>query len=107
MDPCQVTTETCDAYPESECQADYCGGCNVIFVDEFGIQVNCADDICELPAETGSCKAAFPRWFFDKTTGECQEFMYGGCWGNGNNFRRKRECERACKIPRSNSRILP
>ncbi|XP_070581142.1 U-actitoxin-Avd3i-like [Ptychodera flava] len=70
-------------------------------------ELQVAADICKLPAETGPCRAAFRRWFFNTTARECQEFIYGGCGGNGNNFRRKRECERACKIQRSDAQIFP
>jgi hypothetical protein len=51
---------------------------------------------CELPAETGHCRAAIPRWYHNSTTGECESFIYGGCGGNENNFATQEECEAAC-----------
>ena len=53
-------------------------------------------DVCELDAETGPCKAAKPRYFYNRKTGQCERFIYGGCGGNGNNFRSIEECERRC-----------
>ncbi|OQV15699.1 putative Uncharacterized protein ZC84.1 [Hypsibius exemplaris] len=53
-------------------------------------------DICHLPKETGPCRAAMPRWHFDKTTKQCQQFIYGGCDGNLNNFQTKELCEHMC-----------
>ena len=52
--------------------------------------------VCNLPKVTGPCRAAFRRWYFNRATGRCEMFTYGGCRGNANNFRTKRECEQKC-----------
>ncbi|VDN08782.1 unnamed protein product [Dibothriocephalus latus] len=54
-------------------------------------------DVCTLPLETGHCRAAFRRFGFDAGTGKCEEFIYGGCGGNGNNFETLEECQRMCE----------
>ncbi|CAI9621035.1 unnamed protein product [Staurois parvus] len=36
------------------------------------------------------------RYYFDRTTNSCRTFTYGGCLGNGNNFKTKFECQHAC-----------
>jgi len=51
---------------------------------------------CGLPADAGYCLAHFPSWYFDAGSGECEEFIYGGCDGNSNRFETKDECESAC-----------
>ena len=51
---------------------------------------------CEAPPETGLCKAYFRRWYYDAESNECKTFIYGGCGGNGNNYRNKEDCERTC-----------
>ena len=56
----------------------------------------CFPDICSLPSETGRCRAAFPHWFHNKETGACEQFTYGGCGGNANNFKTQLECESRC-----------
>ena len=38
----------------------------------------------------------FMRYGFDIHTGECRQFQYGGCGGNGNNFGSMSECKRKC-----------
>uniref|UniRef100_A0A673CDX6 Serine peptidase inhibitor, Kunitz type 1 b n=1 Tax=Sphaeramia orbicularis TaxID=375764 RepID=A0A673CDX6_9TELE len=51
---------------------------------------------CLAPAKVGPCRASFPRWRYDATTGECQEFVFGGCKPNNNNYLSKNECTLAC-----------
>jgi hypothetical protein len=34
------------------------------------------EDVCKLEAETGPCRAAFPRYFYNHNTGWCEEFTY-------------------------------
>ena len=53
-------------------------------------------DACTLPPESGECDAAFPRWYFDAATGECAEFLWGGCGGNANNFETREACQATC-----------
>ena len=53
-------------------------------------------DICSLPPETGPCRALIPRWFFNADSGRCEEFAYGGCQGNSNNFQTAEACAEAC-----------
>lgn len=51
---------------------------------------------CRAEMKVGPCRAAFPRWYYDATAGECKQFTYGGCKQNKNNFLTKEECESAC-----------
>ncbi len=52
--------------------------------------------VCQLAAVTGPCKARFFRYHFDAAKGSCEQFVYGGCQGNGNNFETLAACEAAC-----------
>ena len=36
---------------------------------------------CEVDPDPGLCKAYFPKYYFDKETLACQEFIHGGCGG--------------------------
>ncbi len=58
-------------------------------------------NICELQAVTGPCKGIFPRYYHDVDARACQEFTYGGCKGNENNFQTLKECEAKCGNPPS------
>ncbi|HEY6724033.1 MAG TPA: BPTI/Kunitz domain-containing protein [Polyangiaceae bacterium] len=51
---------------------------------------------CLMPAETGSCQAYVERWAFNPGTLECEQFVYGGCGGNDNNFATAAACEATC-----------
>ena len=37
---------------------------------------------CELPFETGPCRGMFPSFYFNQSSNQCEEFIYGGCKGN-------------------------
>lgn len=52
---------------------------------------------CNMPANTGLCRASIPRWFWNTASGMCEAFIFGGCGGNSNNFESQAECESACK----------
>ncbi|VDD79080.1 unnamed protein product, partial [Mesocestoides corti] len=54
------------------------------------------DPVCKLPKEVGPCRAAYRRWTYDLSKGQCVEFTYGGCRGNANNFETKEACEAKC-----------
>ena len=51
---------------------------------------------CWLKPETGPCLAAFPRYYYNATEGQCKKFIYGGCKGNGNNFVNEDTCKDKC-----------
>ncbi|GCB61692.1 hypothetical protein scyTo_0012959 [Scyliorhinus torazame] len=53
--------------------------------------------ICRLQAVTGPCRASFTKYFYNFTTGECEDFTFGGCYGNDNNFNDISTCLRECK----------
>ncbi|OXB57602.1 hypothetical protein ASZ78_010564 [Callipepla squamata] len=53
-------------------------------------------DFCYLPSVCGNCKALFIRFFYNVSSQQCEEFIYGGCGGNRNNFETMRECSQAC-----------
>ncbi|XP_044024129.1 kunitz-type protease inhibitor 1-like isoform X1 [Siniperca chuatsi] len=52
---------------------------------------------CLAPMKVGPCRAAFPRWHYDAATGSCQQFVFGGCKQNNNNFLSEEECLSACR----------
>ena len=54
---------------------------------------------CYLAEDSGPCFAALPRYYYDKVTKKCEPFIYGGCQGNGNQFKNIELCESECVHP--------
>ncbi|VDO28722.1 unnamed protein product, partial [Onchocerca flexuosa] len=54
------------------------------------------DDTCVLPPDAGTCREYVPRWFYNSQTGKCEQFSYGSCDGNSNNFLDRHACEAKC-----------
>ncbi|VDM37651.1 unnamed protein product [Toxocara canis] len=55
------------------------------------------EDTCVLPPEAGPCVDYVPRWFYNSQTGNCEQFSYGSCGGNTNNFMDRQTCEGRCQ----------
>ena len=58
--------------------------------------------ICALANETGVCEAYIPSYFYDHMTGQCRQFIYGGCGGNQNRFSTREDCEAQCSAQGKN-----
>ncbi|KAJ8737715.1 hypothetical protein PYW08_000310 [Mythimna loreyi] len=53
---------------------------------------------CLLRPDTGPCRADILAFYYDGKQQKCYKFFYGGCQGNGNNFRTRRECLEQCHL---------
>uniref|UniRef100_A0A098LWQ8 Kunitz 2 n=1 Tax=Python regius TaxID=51751 RepID=A0A098LWQ8_PYTRG len=53
-------------------------------------------DRCHSPKVVGPCRASFHRWWYNATSQMCQEFIFGGCKANANNFFSKQDCLQMC-----------
>uniref|UniRef100_T1JGC4 Papilin n=1 Tax=Strigamia maritima TaxID=126957 RepID=T1JGC4_STRMM len=91
---------------EDRCLQFYYGGCDGNanrFETELECQHVCSAvevaDVCALPSDHGPCSsAAEERWYFNQNSGRCDQFIYGGCGGNGNNYVSLAECEHRCGV---------
>ncbi|XP_059176535.1 actinia tenebrosa protease inhibitors-like [Physella acuta] len=83
-----------------------CGNGGNLFPDQIACLDSCIVTKCFLPQEVGRCKANIPRYFYNKTSSECELFSYGGCDGNKNLFTVKEECNKFCTVPISGEEIV-
>ncbi|XP_075068529.1 collagen alpha-4(VI) chain-like isoform X2 [Mixophyes fleayi] len=56
-------------------------------------------DICTLKQEEGDCQDYILKWWYNSDQNECDQFWYGGCGGNKNQFETQEQCEAACLLP--------
>ncbi|XP_013413857.1 putative Kunitz-type serine protease inhibitor [Lingula anatina] len=53
-------------------------------------------DVCREPKVVGHCRGYYTKYYFNSESNTCEEFIYGGCGGNGNNFGSLQDCQSAC-----------
>ncbi|XP_042599077.1 kunitz-type protease inhibitor 1a [Cyprinus carpio] len=51
---------------------------------------------CLVPKKEGPCRGSFPRWHYNAVTEKCEQFKFGGCRPNRNNYLALNECMNAC-----------
>eukprot|EP00066_Takifugu_rubripes_P025408 XP_011614674.1 PREDICTED: kunitz-type protease inhibitor 1 [Takifugu rubripes] len=51
---------------------------------------------CMAPVKVGPCRGSFPRWHYNAASQKCEQFIFGGCRENLNNYLSKDECTNAC-----------
>ncbi|KAK3601365.1 hypothetical protein CHS0354_037680 [Potamilus streckersoni] len=51
---------------------------------------------CFKPPVSGPCLAYIRSWYYNSLTRRCEQFVYGGCGGNDNNFQSRWQCYNAC-----------
>eukprot|EP00892_Ulva_mutabilis_P009511 jgi/Ulvmu1/6932/UM032_0010.1 len=96
--PCRASIPSW-GFNGKECVKFIYGGCKGN-ANRFETQEACEEecggggDVCVLPLDVGPCEALVPVWGFQG--GQCVQWTYGGCEGNGNRFDTEEECEDAC-----------
>ena len=55
----------------------------------------CSGSVCSQWSR-GPVRGLFPSWAYNRTTGQCEQFNYGGCLGNDNRFCSEPECDYVC-----------
>ncbi|XP_042318257.1 eppin-like [Sceloporus undulatus] len=87
--PCTKCHADADCPPKKKCCGSPCG--NTCQTPE--------PVLCRLPPMTGPCKARMPKFYYNWKSKKCEEFIYGGCFGNLNRFDTKEKCQRTCGKP--------
>lgn len=60
-----------------------------------GCQSATLPEACLEKPDSGRCRAAHTRYYFDAQTQQCKAFIWGGCEGHVP-FATREECEQAC-----------
>ncbi|VEN50612.1 unnamed protein product [Callosobruchus maculatus] len=88
-------TRTCSPFTYTGC-----GGNSNRFNSEEQCERQCGSfrgqDVCDMDRDPGPCRGYFVKYYYDKTTRQCEQFAFGGCQGNGNRFSSQEECEQIC-----------
>ncbi|XP_075722826.1 carboxypeptidase inhibitor SmCI-like isoform X2 [Rhipicephalus microplus] len=108
-------TNTCEKFVYGGCQAngnnfgtlEECRNTCWASLDQHSLETNDAFEVpfwpfappeeCAYSVEAGPCQAYMPRFFYNTLTKTCEQFVYGGCGGNANNFLTFDACEKKCK----------
>ena len=62
-------------------------------------------DVCDLEVTSGPCEAYMEQFAYDRHTGECVKFVYGGCEGNANRFTSIEECKKICPTSKDQGHV--
>uniref|UniRef100_A0A158PC57 Kunitz/Bovine pancreatic trypsin inhibitor domain protein n=1 Tax=Angiostrongylus cantonensis TaxID=6313 RepID=A0A158PC57_ANGCA len=54
--------------------------------------------LCSYDPEWGSCNQLRYMWFYNQSSGRCDQFLYGGCGGNPNKFDTFEICQQTCEL---------
>ena len=84
------TREKC----ENACGCGELMGVNVVCIGYTASLLT--TDRCTLQPDSGLCRAYIPSYFYNITSGNCEQFIYGGCGGNENRFPTAADCAANC-----------
>ncbi|XP_075048900.1 kunitz-type protease inhibitor 1 [Mixophyes fleayi] len=54
------------------------------------------EEYCLAPMKVGRCRGSFRRWYYNSDVNDCEEFTFGGCNPNKNNYVKKEDCRQTC-----------
>ncbi|RDD38047.1 Boophilin-H2 [Trichoplax sp. H2] len=60
---------------------------------------------CHFMPATGPCKGKFLRYYYNFDSSNCQQFIYGGCGGNRNNFQNYDRCMSTCSMDKCYNKV--
>lgn len=63
---------------------------------ECTFDIELARQMCSLEPDIGPCRGIYKRFVYNSTSRACEEFVYGGCRGNQNNFLTLNDCHQSC-----------
>lgn len=64
-------------------------------------------ELCNLPRIVGFCLGAIPRFAYNATSKQCEQFLYGGCGENANSFSSFESCFDKCSSQSLKPGVIP
>ncbi|XP_072910322.1 carboxypeptidase inhibitor SmCI-like isoform X1 [Hemitrygon akajei] len=89
----KVESQKCEKFIYGGCMGN---GNNFVSKKECTARCERTINKCHLPPEIGICRGFFRRYFYNFTAGMCEQFVYGGCHSNANNFMDITSCQMEC-----------
>uniref|UniRef100_A0A1I8AAH9 Tissue factor pathway inhibitor n=1 Tax=Steinernema glaseri TaxID=37863 RepID=A0A1I8AAH9_9BILA len=95
-------------YTGAKCQKfsyNGCGGNANRFSSEYDCGQVCNkliapnSDSCAYWPDWGQCNQLRYMWFYNLSSGVCEQFLWGGCGGNTNRFSTFELCQITCEVP--------
>ncbi|XP_076005823.1 tissue factor pathway inhibitor 2 [Genypterus blacodes] len=98
-----MTTMQCEAFFYGGCQGNTNRFKDLTSCMEYCSPQKSVPVLCLDPLDKGKCSATIPRYYYNKATKMCEEFIYSGCGGSSNNFVSRQSCMDVCvKVGRKN-----
>uniref|UniRef100_A0A8C7A5D4 Tissue factor pathway inhibitor n=1 Tax=Neovison vison TaxID=452646 RepID=A0A8C7A5D4_NEOVI len=99
-----IHTQQCEEFMYGGCEGNQNRFATLEDCQEKCIEGRCAvsaqsgaPDYCFLDEDSGLCRGYITRYFYNNETKKCEEFKYGGCLGNQNNFMTLEQCKSTCE----------
>lgn len=93
-------------WPPTAIQENYKSSLFLLFLCHDSVLFHLPLGNCLTPKKVGPCKGAFPRWNYNGASSKCEQFVFGGCKANNNNYLSEEECLHACKNIKGNAHLI-
>lgn len=93
-------------WPPTAIQENYKSSLFLLFLCHDSVLFHLPLGNCLTPKKVGPCKGAFPRWHYNGASSKCEQFVFGGCKANNNNYLSEEECLNACKNIKGNAQLI-
>ncbi|CDQ85541.1 unnamed protein product [Oncorhynchus mykiss] len=94
-------TQQCEEFVYGGCQGNANNFMSFLACQKACFRIPKIPQICRFQKEVGPCRANFLSYFFNMTTMQCEQFVYGGCQGNANRFQDQLSCMEYCRPHKS------
>ncbi|XP_005806224.1 kunitz-type protease inhibitor 1 isoform X1 [Xiphophorus maculatus] len=95
-DEITVSNLTSGKYKFNLTVTDHAGQSDSTTINVLVLTPDESEHHCMVPKKIGPCRGSFKRWHYNAASEQCEEFIFGGCLENKNNYIKEEECRKAC-----------